>query len=268
MSNFITEKRALIEAVKNSSKKFGITATFLSDGWLIRLQKNGRSRFIYVYGFDINSQASAAIATDKVAAYQLLTDNGVAGVPHYLLSSVLDTNIDTASVKELFKSHKSLVIKPNKGSRGELVAKCNNLDEVLAMTKGSPIPSWAASPFLDISRELRLVVLDGSIVLAYEKRKPQTINGLKMYNLNLGATVQGITVDTVDRDIQTLATKAMDTIGLRLGAVDIVFDTDNTPYVLEINSGFSLEHYALSSPDNRHEVISFYELVIQKLFED
>ncbi len=268
MSNYVVENRALLEAVTVGAQRLGIEVKTFSDDWVIRLQHKGQQRFIFGYRFDINSDASAAIAIDKVATADLLIDMGVAAVPHYLLSTILNRHINPLYLKELLEQYKSLVIKPLKGSRGELISQFSEANHILEFTNHTIGVDWAASPFVNISREIRLIILDDTIQLTYEKHTPVTINGLKMYNLNLGAKATGLELKDIPQTIQLLAIHSMQAIGLQMGAVDIIFDDNNVPYVLEINSGFSLEHFALISPHNRALVINFYSLVMEELFRD
>jgi len=207
-----------------------------------------------------------AIRMSKVATYQLLANNDIASVPHYLLSTVINPMINTSMLEKLFKQHKSLVVKPLQGSRGNLVAKFGDRAGALKFIKNSQEISWVASPYIDIKRELRLVIFNGSIWLAYEKLDPKIIGNLKMFNVNLGAHVRNLEIGKLDRKIKVLAKRSMDAIGLKLGAVDIILDDKENAYVLEINSGFSLEHYAQISPANRHNVLEFYKAVISSLF--
>jgi glutathione synthase/RimK-type ligase-like ATP-grasp enzyme len=266
MSNYVSENRALIEAIERAGKEYGIACTILSDEWVVRMEKAGEKRFLYGYAFDCNSQAASAIAFDKVAMYLLLADNKLAAVPHYLLSTVVQPEIDEQYLGKLFAEHGSLVIKPVQGSRGQFVAKVENPKEVMEFVRTTSEVSWAASPFVAVERELRLAVFEGEVLLAYEKHSPTMVNDLMMYNINLGAQARRVDPNQLEEKLHRLAVSAMNAINLKLGAVDIVIDDAGNAQVLEINAAFSLEHYALISPQNRREVIDFYMRVVNKLF--
>jgi glutathione synthase/RimK-type ligase-like ATP-grasp enzyme len=265
MSSYITENRALIQAVREASAKLGIQHKLFSDDWIIQLQKNGTKRFIFAYGFDCNNQASSSIASDKVATYQLLEDASVPVIPHYLLKSVVMPEINKDLLEQLVSQYKSVVVKPLQGSRGAGVGKFEDAkDAIHFMEQVEDV--WACSPFVKIEREIRVVVFGDSVHLAYEKLEPQTINGLKMFNLNLGAKSKALDVQELSDDIQKIAVDSMQSIGLNFGAVDIVIDENKQIKTLEINSGFSLEHYAATSATNRQQVVALYEHVIQAMF--
>ena len=198
----------------------------------------------------------------------MLSNSNVNTVPHYLLSSVMEREVHENSLNEHFKNYSELVLKPTRGSRGEGIARVSNSKDSLNHINNNFYVSWAASPFINIQREIRLVILEQSILIAYEKYDPVIINGLKMYNLNLGAKAKKISLNDVDNSHIELAKNAMKTIGLKLGAVDIIVNEQDDASVLEINSAFSLEHFALSTPEDRLTVLNFYEDVIEHLFVD
>jgi len=262
----VTKNRALVQAVILAGKKLGIKTELLEHDWLIRLTKGNHSHLVYAYSFDCNTHAAASIAGDKVMTYRLLDEANLQAVPHFLLNSLVNPSIELKELSRLYAEHAELVIKPVRGSRGEYITKTSSPGAAVQHTNISHPQFWAASPFIDIDYELRVVVLAGEVKLAYRKYDAPVIDGLKMFNLRLGAKVEGIAIASLDEAVKTLAIKAMWAIGLNLGAVDIVFKQDGTMAVLEINGGFSLEHYASISDENRNEVINFYETVVEKMF--
>jgi glutathione synthase/RimK-type ligase-like ATP-grasp enzyme len=266
MSSYITENRAVLEAVHRACDKYSIQCDTFSGDWLLRLRRDGQTQFIFAYNFGCNSQASDNIARDKVATYQLLADNAIPAVPHYLIKSVVDAHVNKPLLDTLFDTNASLVIKRLDGSRGEAISKADSVRAVQRFIDGQNTSSWSASPCLDITREIRVVVFEDKVQLAYEKLEPKVINGLKMYNLNLGAQARKLPVQDIGAETQKVAVQAMQSIGLRMGAVDVITDNEGQLQVLEINSGFSLEHYAALQAENREEVIAFYEQVIVSLF--
>jgi glutathione synthase/RimK-type ligase-like ATP-grasp enzyme len=268
MPNFSAEYRALREAMRLSENKSDITYTYFSDTRLVRLQKDAKTRFIFGYCFDINREAAAELANDKAAVYEVMVGSGIAAVPHYLLSNVLKPAVSLSDLVNLFEKHKSLVIKPNGGNKGDFIAKFDHPEQALEYIGANPKVSWSASQYIDIAREIRIVVLNGTARLACEKVKPKVINGLKMYNLTLGATAKSLKLPDIDSSIIELAIQSAKAIGLNMGAVDVVFDHDGNPYVLEINDGFSLERFASSSNEAYTEVVSFYEQAIVELFKN
>lgn len=265
MTTYITENWALSEAVQKFCQEQGVTYRAFSDNWVMRLGEGNGSHFIIGTALAFNSQASAAIATDKVAAYQLLADVGVPAVPHYLVKSTPDTGLNAVALQRLLEEYSSLVLKPLKGGRGSHVGKFETGAALQEFALANPEDAWTVSPYIDIQRELRLVVFDGAVVLAYEKSEPPVINNLKMYNLNLGAKPKDVDLAGLDEALKTVAAKALAALGLRLGAVDIVIDANGNAKVLEINTSFSLEHYAATSQQRRQAVVAMYMSVLKSL---
>jgi glutathione synthase/RimK-type ligase-like ATP-grasp enzyme len=266
MPDTITEYKALREAMQTAEKKLHIKCTHFSDPRLVKLQKDNKTRFIFGYLFDINPEAAAEVVNDKSAMYEVMLDAGIAAVPHYILSNGVKPTVELSDLAKLFERQESLVIKPNGGNKGDMIAKFNNAEDAFAYIKANPKVWWCAAPYVDILREIRLIVLNGAVRLACEKVQPKTINGLKMYNLTLGATAKMLSASDIDRTVVDLAVHAMAVVGLSMGAVDIVFTSDGNPLLLEINDGFSMERFALSSNKARQGVVRFYEQAIEEMF--
>lgn len=261
-----SDDRAVVAATLALCRKKGISCTAFSDNWVIRLRKGDRTHFIYAARFDHNSQASAAIAKDKVATYVLLRDADVLAIPHYLLATREQGSFDRDRVEAMLHEHGSVVVKPLLGSRGEHVARFSDVSDIIHFMDGIAEPSWTISPFVDIEHELRLVVFKGSIVFAYDKYEPVIRDGLKMFNLTQGAKARLVDSRTLPSSLHVMAARAMAALGLKLGAVDVAVTRNGQMQVIEINSGFSLQHFAGSSAEGRDRVLAFYESIIDDLF--
>jgi glutathione synthase/RimK-type ligase-like ATP-grasp enzyme len=264
MKRLITDNRALTAAVQTAAVRYGIDFRYLSGGWVIRLEKAGQVQFLFAYSNNLNSHASGLIATDKVAVYELLRLAGLPVVPHFLVRSLTEPAINEQTVSGLFDRFGTLVIKPLRGGHGKHVSRHDSLETVRALNRIAHVEMWAAAPYVVVHREVRCVMLDGEILLMHEKIGPVTHDGLPMFNLSHGARPRDLAPDTMPAVVE-LAIAAMPAIGLRFGAVDIVELADGRWQVLEINSGFALEHYAKSSPERRQRVIDLYVRVIADL---
>lgn len=142
MSNKITEYKSIREAMHLTEKKLGIKYTYFSDPRLVRLQKDSKTHFIFGYLFDINLEAAAELANDKSAMYEVMINAGIAAVPHYILTSVLKPIVYLSDLVILFEKHKSLVIKPNGGNKGAMIAKFDNPEQALMYIEDNPNISW------------------------------------------------------------------------------------------------------------------------------
>ncbi len=234
-----------------------------SDGWLVCLSKDGSTRQIAGMNFDLNTQAAAAIARDKVATSSRLQSVSIAHVPHCLFRVDADGWSDHA-MNELLDQG-DVVIKPLEGGDGKHVYRIRQAADTKNITH-TTVESWATSPWQDISKELRIVVVNGECWLAYEKTKPVIVNGLKFFNLSLGAVAQHVDVQDISKSIRELAAGATGAIGLHIAAVDIVITEQGVAKVLEINSAFSLTRYAKTNTATYDEVAVFYDRLIASMF--
>jgi glutathione synthase/RimK-type ligase-like ATP-grasp enzyme len=260
--------RIVVEAIKIAVKELDLKCQFFSDGWVVKLSNSYKSHFIHVSSFNLNGQASVGIAQDKVMTYQILTDSSITAVPHYLLSSIYQQRINATYVQELFTKYNSLVLKPTHGSSGHLVTRCNDISSVFDFVdQYITIESWTASPYLEVTSEIRLIVIGNRVECVYEKTEPPIIDELRMYNISLGAHIKKRDVAVIDDEVKKMAVNAAKSLNLTFCAVDIVFESNGKASVLELNTSFSLERYSLESSENWKEAVNFYRQLIHDIFE-
>jgi glutathione synthase/RimK-type ligase-like ATP-grasp enzyme len=258
-------ERVLVELIRRASDARGVVMRTFSDGWVIELEKDGERHRIVGSNFDLNDQASAAIARDKVAASSLLAAAGISHVPHRLVRS-RDTNVIDVAILESLHTSDDVVVKPLEGNSGEYVTRTSTTGSAEAIISSSAIAAWAASPFVDILQEARLVVVDGEVWLAYLKTEPVVYDGLKLFNLNKGAKAEPLDVASIPREWSTVVDRTMEVLGLRIAAVDIVVTQNGDVRVLEVNAAFSMTHYAAKNEATFGEVASFYDRLIGYMF--
>ena len=258
--------RNLHSLVQDACDRRGIEVAAYSDGWVLELKKNTEIHRIVGAQFDFNDQAAVAIACDKVAASVLFEQAGIPHIPHYLLQSIGAPTMNHELLSGMLQTA-PVVIKPLKGSRGEFVSKVHTAEAAVDLLAQGHETAWAVSPFVDIAAEIRLIVLNGEVCVAYKKINPPIINELKVFNLNKGATAEQIKQENINPEYRKLAISAMHTIGLKFGAVDLVIPVDSSEVsVLEINAAFSLAHYQKTNTATAHEVAVLYDRVVAELF--
>lgn len=248
--------RLMVEIIEDICAERGIAFTSLSNGWLLELEKDGRMRRVLGYKFSLNDSVASSIAGDKVAAHLLLERAGVPSVQHVLLRPKV-----AEGQKQPLREWGKVVMKPLDGSGGHGVKLFADTDEAIVWIESTDHPAWAASPFIDIEREIRLVLLDGEPLIVYEKQSV-VIDGLKMFNLGMGATPKDIMPDD---ELLALAAKAQKALGLRLSAVDVIETTSGERRVLEVNSGFMMEHYMRYSEEYKQQAVVAYEKIIDEV---
>ena len=168
----------------------GIQQDILSYGWIRRLTKNGISRNIVHYQFDLNSASSYNIAGDKYATFEILKNNNIPTIDHYMIfnpntrSNLYNENYKNI-IDKLFISNKYVVIKANNSYQGKDVFLCRNVNDTESIIKKLFLENDTLSlcPFYDIKYEYRIIYLCGKIIYAYKKRKPYIIgNGVDTLN--------------------------------------------------------------------------------------
>jgi len=237
----------------------GIAIDSFSDDWIHELTKDAVTGKIIGYKFGLNDSAAASIAQDKVATYQLLTRHGIKAVPHFLAR----TKVASAGEWKQQNWDKGIVAKPLVGTSGHGVRLFGALDEAETYMAESGIEAWAVSPYMKLISEVRFIVLDGEVLLQYQKI-PVLRGSLLMFNLGLGATPQDVTVDA---STLSLVKDAIKSLGVRVAAIDIVTTAQDETMVLEINEGIMMEHYMRNSEEYMQRGYDVYGQIITKMMQ-
>ncbi|HEU5121330.1 MAG TPA: ATP-grasp domain-containing protein [Candidatus Saccharimonadales bacterium] len=252
--------RWMVGMIRDICHEYGIIFRSFSDDWVLELEKNGYVHRVIGYQFDFNNAASAHIALDKVAAYQILASQNVSAVPHFLLRTKAgDAQWRTVSWED------GVVVKPLMGAGGHGVTLYFNEADARQAVQKAGIEAWAASPHRNAKREVRVILLGDERLFSYEKQPVFHDDGLKVFNLSQGAVPLPY---EPSGEVEQLARRAKDAIGLKLCAVDI-FELETGEWtVLEVNSGFMMENYARTSEDNKQQTIELYRTVVGRLFKE
>ncbi len=259
-------ERVFLRFIEAACRHHDINLTVRSGGWLLELGKNNDVRHILGTNFGLNSQVAAAIAKDKVATSELLNESGIANIPHYLLKSREDRQID-ATLLERMLARSPVVVKPLEGSHGHLVTRIETTDNANTLVHQSGIQSWAVSPLFDIEHEVRLVIVDAQVRLAHLKIKPVMHRGVRSFNLSSGATAEQLPQADIPPGLIGMAVDAVRALGLRSAAVDIAVTPGGTPFIVEVNAAYSLTYYARTNKAAYDETALFYDGLIADLFE-
>jgi len=248
--------RWMVDVLRDICMKRDIVFSTYSDDWLLELRKDEVVRRVLGYRFDLNDSVSASIAQDKVATYEILAKAGIASVPHVLVR----TKVSRAD-RHAMDAWDKVVVKPLVGTSGHGVRLFGDIAQATKHIEDSKITAWAAAPFVKIRREIRVILLDGKPLAVYEKI-PVMINGLKMFNLGLGAQPKDI---ELNEEIESLAARAQTEMGLRLSTVDIIEDELGERKVLEINDSIMMEHYMRYSTENKKKAEYVYESIVDAM---
>lgn len=243
------------QEIKSSAERQGIDVESWSADWILELKKGSLSHRLIGYRIDVNNSVASLIARDKVATYELLQSRGIESVPHILYRKGSESTVQD-------RDWGRIVMKPLKGSGGHEVRLCDNIEVAKKEIVASPVSEWAISPMIDIKQEVRLVMMDGELLLAYAK-EPVILNRLKMFNLRLGAIPIGATVTA---EMLMIAKSAATTLALRLAVVDIIQNEKDEWVVLEVNDSLTLERYASHGSEQSRSARITYDRLLQRIF--
>ena len=176
-------KQETVELIYEVCKELNIEVEELSYGWIYKLSKNGKIRYIGRKSFDINNVESSTIASDKYATYEVLKSQNIPVIEHKI---IFDPNKrkDYMTKEEIiniisseFKGRRKIVVKPNIGETGKDVFCCDSIEEIEKIVKEllKNNSSISICPYYDIKNEYRVFYLRGEVLLIYKKIKPFVI---------------------------------------------------------------------------------------------
>lgn len=176
-------KQETVELIYEICKELNIKIEELSYGWIYKLTKDGKIRYIGRKSFDINNVESSTIASDKYATYEVLKSQNIPIIEHKI---IFDPNKrkDYMTKEEIiniisseFKGRRKIVVKPNIGETGKDVFCCDSIEEIEKIVKEllKNNSSISICPYYDIKNEYRVFYLRGEVLLIYKKIKPFVI---------------------------------------------------------------------------------------------
>lgn len=278
------------------------------DSYCMKLSKGNKLTYIYGNIFENNSSAVYKILKDKSAVCELLSKHNIPCAEHFYYYSPSSLDNDALnSIEKLLKKHKSLVIKPNEGTNGTDVFIVKNKNEFMDLSsqifKNSK--SLTVSPFYEIKHEYRVVMLNGKIMLIFDKVRPFVVgndkdsieilvknkykNPVKIdnnininyipksnetillswrHNLSFGATPKIVTDKKTIDNITAIALESYNLIQFKFASVDIMETSEGKYQVLEINGSVCMGKFASFSKENYNLVKDIYKkAILDKLNE-
>lgn len=181
------EKNFFKEIVEEILNEEGIEWKKLSFGWLYKVQKDDKIKYIKQNMFSINEIVPFQIASDKYATFEILRENNVNTIEYSMIFnpdkrySYIDTNISEKIINCFNMYNKKVVVKPNDGNSGYHVYKCTNIKEIENAIQIIFKDRYSLSicPYYDIEAEYRVVYLSGECLLVFGKYKPVVIGNGK-----------------------------------------------------------------------------------------
>ena len=242
----------------NAAAALGARIEWLSGDYVAAVTHGPRTIVIAGYHFPLNNAAACALADDKSATASMLAYFDVPHVRHTLMRFTSDGGLagELDRVADLFGF--PLVIKPHRGTGGQGVTRVDSPQAMVAALTCLRVQyeALAACPWVDITSEYRVVVLDDHAQLIFEKVRAVP-DGDWRNNLKYGSMPVIQDEHRVCDPLTRLALRAAGALGLRFASVDIVV-TGTGMAVLEVNSGVCLERFAASGAEHCDRAAAVY----------
>lgn len=150
-----------------------------SFDWILQLKKVGKTARVFGYQFENNTATACLICTDKSASSELLRAARIPVVEHMFFTSpenfkYIGAKGNWQKISALLNTHGRLVVKPNEGTGGVDVFRVSTNAELEAAVTAvfSHHSALAISPYYEIEKEYRVILLNGTALLVYSKDIP------------------------------------------------------------------------------------------------
>lgn len=284
--------------------ELGIKVTLLSDGWTKVLEKDGKTRYITGYQFDLNNHAIGNIMDDKGLFYDVLCYKNIPVIEQY----VIFNNYDKNKVLDYFYLHnKEIIVKGNVSNAGKEVFKINDEKELFQVIDKLLLKQFSISlcPYYNIKNEYRVIILNNTVRNIFGKIKPvvigdgkKTIKELALeysdyfkehedkiinplyvpldnerielsfkFNLSEGAKSFTDIPSNLKNKIINLALKVTNSLNITFASVDIIYTFDNKLLVLEANSGVTMNKFILQNENGYNIAYSIYRDAVKLMFK-
>ena len=167
--------------IKEICEEEQIKVSFLSKDWITMLEKDGKTKYIAGYKFDLNNHGLGLVLDDKYAMYDVLKSKELPIINHHILYR--DTNHNDYAIGcnsyldalDLFnKCDCNIVLKPNNGTCGVGVYHITDeikLKEIYDKLLTNNF-SISLCPFYEIENEFRTIILNNEVKMMYGKIRP------------------------------------------------------------------------------------------------
>lgn len=187
------------------------------------------------------------IRLNKLEQHYDMVRSGIPVVPSVSFSS--------EEVIDWDKLEFPLIAKTSFGSSGQGVFKIENKDELLTKVKEKGISNYLFQKMLTTRQDYRVIVIGGKALPRAMKKTAQ--EGEFLTNFARGGSVQGVPLNNQMRD---LAERTAEVFKADYAGIDIMYDSEGNPYVLEINRGAQFQGFEQSTGINvAREIVQYLE---------
>lgn len=294
------------DIIKEIAKELNMKITFLSNNWIIMLEKNNQIKYISGYKFDLNTQASSLSIDDKYAMYEILKNKNIPVITHHLMYSATNKEAYAKNYQDLSLAHKyfykynsNIVIKSNTGTCGHNVYHVTNNNDIDKTIQEifKKAHSISICPFYEILDEYRIIILNGKSKIIYKKERPIIYGDgihyisylLKQFNPNYQYKIEKdyilpknekytytwlhnlsngskISFDVTNKEYLISLAKQVANI-LNIKFGSIdIIKTDKKYMVLECNSGIMMNNLINQLPNGKNIAKEIYKEAIDSMF--
>lgn len=173
-------ERKVNNIIKKICEDKNIEYKSLSKGWITMLTRDGKTRFLSGFKFDLQTHALGIILDDKYATYEVLDSLDIPIIKHNILYSKNNSNVyakDSNTIEyfiKLFNEYNNdIVLKINNGTCGIGVYHITDIEELKNKFNSisNPNVSFSICPFYNIKSEYRTIVIKDE-ELIYKKKRP------------------------------------------------------------------------------------------------
>ncbi|MDE1461638.1 ATP-grasp domain-containing protein [Spartinivicinus poritis] len=250
------------------------------EGNLIRVQLLSNNYLFQSNRTPFNSESVAQICLDKEHTYHILKSvinmPKTTGFIDYQQASEYPQYTRFNSLDKIVKKIESqfsypMVIKRNRGALSKNVFLCQLKKELInalhiIYNRQSLDYDYVAlaQQFINTKQEYRAIFFKRELVLAYERYTDQ--EGFKASYWNLpGGYSKHITDNCLLKELQTFVEPIFQHIPAEMVGVDIIRDTSNNLFLVELNSGPKFSHFIQFNGEEL--IIEMYKKIIKKIID-
>ncbi len=271
--------RPYLQALVKACQKMNITFRKVDDfGNVLAIDIGGKEYYFSNTRTPLNNEAIASICLNKIYTYMLLKDE----LPMPKTIGYIDPKSDLDlkkygqfnSIKEIAKNIEQefefpVIIKMNSGAQGMHVYKNDSFRRIVRAIKSvfnkrqkNYDFSVIAQQFIEIENEYRAIVLDGEIILLYEKvSKNKNINLSPLHNADGKAVI--IEDEEVKIKIQEIISKSPKLKDMPWIGLDVAKDFQGNWWIIELNTHPGFSYFIRDNGDE--PLVEMYEKVLNRL---
>ncbi len=179
----LNDERAVVRILREAAAEHGVEVQAIGEGWVLRLSRAGRTRFLHGYTLDLNTAATHAIACDKAGTSDVLAAAGVPHVEHRLflhpkMAAFVVHRGNWDAMQAFAAAHGfDVVVKDNQGTGGRGVFRVRDAVQLehAVYRLFEQTHAVAMSPYYTAAHEHRFVMLGGVCEVAYTKLRPMVV---------------------------------------------------------------------------------------------